>query len=188
MSAIGKKQCNVNIVGFDKRAHLAQVVAIDQQVYEQPWNKKDFIRHDSLNYRGIVAKLGKEIVGYLFYRLGKSKFHIVNIVVRPGYRRCQIASQMIQRLIAKLSNRCRTWHHVRIGITLEVHETSLVAQVFFRNFFQSQKQGLLLPTKVLWGYYKDGGILEDAYCMEYRIPTLVVDALGRPINRIGHLL
>ena len=61
---------------------------------------------------------------------------------------------MVAKLISKLSS------HRRTRITLEVRETNLAAQLFFRT------QGFK-AMRVLRTYYEDSG--EDAFLMQYRL-------------------
>ena len=71
----------------------------------------------------------------------------------PEFRRMGIGSQMIRKLIGKLSSQRRS------RIMLEVRETNLAAQLFFReNGFRA--------VSVLREYYEDTP--EDAYVMQYR--------------------
>jgi [ribosomal protein S18]-alanine N-acetyltransferase len=85
--------------------------------------------------------------------LHKSRIHVLNFAVAPAYRRSGVGSQMIAKLTAKLSTQRRS------RIVLEVRETNLPAQLFFReNGFRA--------VSVLHGYYADTP--EDAYIMQHR--------------------
>ena len=100
----------------------------------------------------MVAEQGEKVVGFMIYELHKIKLHILNFAVHPAYRRLGIGSQMVAKLIGKLSS------HRRTRITLEVRETNLPAQLFFRA------QGFR-AVRVLRGFYEDSG--EDAFLMQY---------------------
>src|SRR3954454_1662278 len=101
----------------------------------------------------MVAEQGEKVVGFMIYELHKNKLHILNFAVHPGCRRAGVGSQMVAKLISKLSS------HRRTRITLEVRETNLGAQLFFsKQTFRA--------TRVLRAYYEDSG--EDAFLMEYR--------------------
>ena len=94
-----------------------------------------------------------------------------HLIVVPGYRRRGIGTQMIGKLIGKLSAGRRT------RITLEVRETNLPAQLFFRdNGFRA--------VSVLRDYYEDTP--EDAYVMPYRFRQAAA-APFQPANRIARL-
>jgi [ribosomal protein S18]-alanine N-acetyltransferase len=77
---------------------------------------------------------------------------------------------MVAKLISKLSS------HRRTRITLEVRETNLPAQLFFR------KQEFR-AIRVLRAYYEDSG--EDAFLMQYRFADDSGDDLDEAVNRIA---
>ncbi len=79
---------------------------------------------------------------------------------------------MIEKLIGKLSSQRRT------GITLEVRETNLGAQIFFR-------QSGFQATNVLREFYDDS--TEDAYVMQYYYQTDEAEMI-LPMNRIDRRL
>ena len=74
------------------------------------------------------------------------------------------------KLISKLSS------HRRTRITLEVRETNLPAQLFFRA------QGFR-ALRVLRGYYEDSG--EDAFLMQYHLAGDASDDMDEAVNRIA---
>src|SRR5262249_2168478 len=118
------------------------------------WTEEDFLRClRQRNCIGMVAEQGEKVIGFMIYELHKSKLHILNFAVAPGYRRLGVGAQMVAKLISKLSNQRRT------RISLEVRETNLAAQLFFRG------QGFR-AMRVMRGYYEDTG--EDAFIMQYR--------------------
>src|SRR5262249_22554643 len=100
----------------------------------------------------------------------KSKLHILNFAVHPQHRRCHVGTQMVAKLISKLSS------HRRTKITLEVRETNLSAQLFFRN------QGFK-AVRVLRAYYEDSG--EDAFLMQYAIGDDTPEDADEAVNRIA---
>jgi ribosomal-protein-alanine N-acetyltransferase len=106
----------------------------------------------------------------MIYELHKSKLHILNFAVSPLYRRSAIGSQMVAKLISKLSS------HRRTRITLEVRETNLPAQLFF------SKQSFR-AVRVLRNYYEDTG--EDAFLMQYRIASDTGEEIEETTNRIA---
>jgi len=154
------------------RRDLPEVLAIEAQGFEFPWLEDDFIR--SLRQRnciGMVAEYEEEVVGFMIYELLKTRIHVLNFAVAEDVRRRGVGSQMIAKLIAKLST------HRRSRLILEVRETNLPAQVFFReNGFRA--------VSVLRSYYADTP--EDAYLMQYRYrPESQPEILS--INRITRL-
>jgi [ribosomal protein S18]-alanine N-acetyltransferase len=136
------------------RRDMPEVLGIEAAGFEFPWLEDDFIR--SLRQRnciGMVAEHDDRVVGFMIYQLSKARIHVLNFAVADDYRRRGVGSQMIAKLIAKLS--CQR----RSRIALEVRETNLAAQLFFRqNGFRA--------VSVLHGHYSDTP--EDAYTMQYR--------------------
>ncbi len=165
-----KEQVRVHIRWMIRR-DMPEVLHIEQQCFEYSWTEEDFLRClRQRNCIGMVAEQQEKVVGFMIYELHKSKLHILNFAVSPGYRRSGIGGQMVAKLISKLSN------HRRTRITLAVRETNLGAQLFFRN------QGFR-ATRVLRSYYEDSG--EDAFLMQYAFADDIGDELDEAIDRIG---
>ena len=136
------------------RRDMPEVLAAENSSFEYAWTEEDFLRClRQRNCIGMVAEAGEKVVGFMIYELHKSKLHILNFAVSPACRRVGIGNQMVAKLISKLSS------HRRTRITLEVRETNLGAQLFFRS------QGFR-AVRVLRSYYEDSG--EDAFLMQYR--------------------
>lgn len=135
------------------RRDMPEVLAIEGGSFEFPWHEEDFMRClRQRNCIGMVAEHAERIVGFMIYELHKSRLHVLNFAVAPTYRRRHVGAQMIQKLISKLSSQRRT------RVSLEVRETNLPAQLFFkRNGF--------VATAVLRDFYDDS--TEDAYVMQY---------------------
>jgi ribosomal-protein-alanine N-acetyltransferase len=149
-----KDQVRVHIRWMIRR-DMPEVLQTEQESFEFAWTEEDFLRClRQRNCIGMVAEQGEKVVGFMIYELHKSKLHILNFAVQPAQRRVGIGTQMVAKLISKLSS------HRRTRITLEVRETNLPAQLFF------QRQGFK-AVRVLRTYYEDTG--EDAFLMQYRI-------------------
>ena len=153
------------------RRDMPEVLGAERQSFEFAWTEEDFLRClRQRNCIGMVAEQGERVVGFMIYELHKTKLHILNFAVLPAARRRGIATQMVTKLIGKLSS------HRRTRVTLEVRETNLAAQVFFRA--QEFK-----AVRVLRGYYEDSG--EDAFQMEYRLDGDTSEDADDAINRIA---
>ena len=149
-----KEQVRVHIRWMIRR-DMPEVLQTEQQSFEYAWTEEDFLRClRQRNCIGMVAEQGEKVVGFMIYELHKAKLHILNFAVHPVFRRGGVGSQMVSKLISKLSS------HRRTRITLEVRETNLAAQLFFR----SQR---FKAVKVMRSFYEDSG--EDAFLMQYRI-------------------
>jgi ribosomal-protein-alanine N-acetyltransferase len=151
---------------------MPEVLNIEEVSFEFPWSEDDFIRClRQRNCIGMVAEHDENVVGFMIYELHKTRLHVLNFCVSPEYRRRGVGSQMINKLVGKLS------HQRRTRIMLEVRETNLSAQLFFRRL-------AFRAISVLRDFYEDTA--EDAYLMQFRYQPTVSEAL-MPVNRITRL-
>src|SRR5437868_6907099 len=165
-----KDQVRVHIRWMIRR-DMPEVLQTEQESFEYSWSEEDFLRClRQRNCIGMVAEQGEKVVGFMIYELHKAKLHILNFAVHPTCRRAGVGSQMVAKLISKLSS------HRRTRITLEVRETNLPAQLFFRS------QGFK-AVRVLRAYYEDTG--EDAFLMQYRLPEATGDDADEAVHRIA---
>jgi [ribosomal protein S18]-alanine N-acetyltransferase len=153
MSIAPQPQACVHIRWMIRR-DMTEVLDIERESFEFPWFEEDFIRClRQRNCIGMVAEHGERVVGFMIYELHKTRLHILNFAVADDMRRRGIGAQMASKLVSKLSSQRRA------RITLEVRETNLAAQLFF-------KQVGFRATSVLRAYYEDSP--EDAYLMQFR--------------------
>lgn len=135
------------------RRDMPDVLAIERASFEFAWSEEDFLC--SLRQRnciGMVAEREGRIVGFMIYELHKSCLRLLNFAVAADTRRQGIGSQMMLRLADKLSQQRRR------EIVLEVRETNLEAQLFFKAVG-------FMALGVLRDRYDD--TTEDAYLMRY---------------------
>lgn len=152
------------------RRDMPEVLRIENDSFEFNWTEEDFLAClRQRNCIGMVAEYDSRVVGFMIYELHKTRLHILNFAVTPGFRRHGVGAQMIEKLINKLSQQRRQ------EIVLEVRETNLAAQLFFHN--QEFR-----AVRVLRGHYADSA--EDAYVMQYRLDAEVPDSFT-PNNRIA---
>ena len=169
-SALAKELIRVHIRWMIRR-DMREVLSTEEASFDQAWTEDDFLRClRQRNCIGMVAEHNERVVGFMIYELHKTRIHILNFAVGPAYRHSAIGTQMVDKLIGKLSG------HRRNKVTLAVRERNLPAQVFFRE------RGFK-AVKVLRNYYEDSG--EDAFQMEYGI---LEDELMPPevsVNRVA---
>ncbi|MBI2479705.1 MAG: ribosomal protein S18-alanine N-acetyltransferase [Planctomycetia bacterium] len=154
------------------RRDMPEVLGIESQSFEFHWSEEDFIRClRQRNCIGMVAEFEEQVVGFMIYELHKTRLHVLNFAVNPAFRRRAVGQAMMSKLVSKLS------HQRRNRILLEVRETNLAAQLFFRNIgFRA--------VSVLRDFYDD--TTEDAYLMQFTYqPADAEEAL--PVNRITRL-
>jgi ribosomal-protein-alanine N-acetyltransferase len=143
------------------RRDMVEVLRAEQNSFDYSWTEDDFLRClRQRNCIGMVAEVDDHVVGFMIYELHKTKLHVLNFAVAPEWRRIGIGTQMVMKLVGKLSS------HRRTKITLAVRESNLAAQLFWRT--QAFK-----ATKVLRSYYEDSG--EDAYLMHYKLAEYLED-------------
>jgi ribosomal-protein-alanine N-acetyltransferase len=153
MSTQLNPQVRINIRWMIRR-DMSEVLAIESGSFEFPWCEEDFVRClRQRNCIGMVAESDDRVVGFMIYELHKSRLHLLNFAVCPEMRRHGVGQQMIEKLVGKLSQQRRS------RIILEVRETNLPAQLFF-------KEVGFRAVSVLRDYYED--TTEDAYVMQYR--------------------
>ncbi len=168
-----KSDFDINVhIRWMIRRDMPEVLNIEQSSFEFPWSEEDFIRClRQRNCIGMVAEYDERVVGFMIYELHKDQLHVLNFSVRPDVRRRGVGMQMVNKLVGKLSQQRRN------RIVLEIRETNLAAQMFFKNLgFRA--------VSVLRDYYDD--TVEDAYVMQYRYKGDIAKPL-EPVNRITRL-
>lgn len=154
------------------RRDMPAVLGIESECFEFSWTEDDFIRClRQRNCIGMVAEQDDQIVGFMIYELHKNRLHVLNFAVAASHRRRGVGKAMLGKLLSKLS------HERRNRIMLEVRETNLEAQLFFKGLgFRA--------VSVLRDFYEDTD--EDAYLMQYRYRASA-EELADPTNRITRL-
>jgi ribosomal-protein-alanine N-acetyltransferase len=148
-----KQEIRVHIRWMIRR-DMPEVLQIERESFEFPWVEDDFIRClRQRNCIGMVAEHEGRIVGFMIYELHRTRIHVLNFAVGAIYRRLGVGGQMVSKLVGKLSVQRRS------RIMLEVRETNLSAQVFFR-------EAGFRAISILHRFYDDTP--EDAYLMQYR--------------------
>ena len=135
------------------RRDMREVLDVEAEAFEFPWSDEDFTR--CLRQRsciGMVAESGDSVVAFMIYELHRSRLHVLNFAVARSHRRLGVGTRMMEKLVGKLTPERRN------RIVLEVRETNLPAQLFFRSLgFRA--------ISVLKDFYQD--TTEDAYLMHY---------------------
>ena len=143
------------------RRDMDEVQAIEEDVFEFPWDEDTFIR--TLRQRNCIAMAAKaeeRVLAYMVYELRPKRLDLLNLAVMGEVQNMGVGRAMIERLMSKLSPQRRT------AISLEVRETNLPAQRFFKRIgFRA--------VKVLHGEYDDTD--EDMYRMELKLSEVKSD-------------
>lgn len=152
-----------------KRKDLRAVMQIERESFKHPWTQDQLacrIRQRRCTSR--IAEWGDEPLGFLIYEIHPTRLHIVSIAVAEDNRNFGVGSALLRYLIDKLSpNR-------RDRILLEVPETNLAAQLFFKlHGFRA--------ISVLREFYDD---CESAYLMQRRYSEPVIRPASRGVTPV----
>lgn len=143
------------------RRDMVEVLEIEQEAFEFPWSDEDFTRcMRQRNCIGMVAEMADSVVAFMIYELHRSRLHVLNFAVRRSHRRLGIGTQMMEKLVGKLTPERRS------RIVLEVRERNLPAQLFFRTLSYR-------AISVLKDFYQD--TTEDAYLMQFVLPAAAAE-------------
>jgi ribosomal-protein-alanine N-acetyltransferase len=147
-----------------RRRHLKGVMAIERQVYPRPWSPNLFLSEMSelRNRAYLVARIGKEVVGYGGVMCYGEEAHVTNIAVDPAHHRHKIGTRLLYDLVQE---------SLRMGamaVSLEVRVSNWGAQRLYSRFG-------FRPVGIRKNYYQETG--EDAVVMwadgvrtpEYRV-------------------
>jgi ribosomal-protein-alanine N-acetyltransferase len=78
------------------------VMALEKSVYPFPWTEgimRDCVR---IGYGCWTLWQADHLVGYLFYSEAVQEAHVLNLCIRPDYRRQGLAQYMMRQLISQL--------------------------------------------------------------------------------------
>jgi ribosomal-protein-alanine N-acetyltransferase len=141
-----------------KERDIPGALLVEEASFEFPWTEEDFVKcldPKDLNCHGKVFYYEGKIIAFMIYKLEDFHIDLINLAIDPNYRRCGIGSQMIANLIERL-----TWQRWR-RLIVEVRETNLTAQLFFRK-------NKLRAISTLYNHYEHTP--EDAYVMQIWCP------------------
>ncbi len=135
------------------RRDMLEVLAIESFCFLEPWSEEDFYRClRQRNCIGMVAEHDQRISGFMIYELHRDRLQVLNFAVHPACWRRRIGQGMANKLKEKLVGGRRK------HIALEIRESNLHAQLFFRAMgFQA--------TEILRDFYQNTN--EDAYRFEF---------------------
>lgn len=115
-----------------RRAHLPQILEIEQTAYPQPWSEGVFRDELAMQAGGsrhyLVAMLGGRVVGYGGLIYMDDAAHVTNVAVDVSLRRRGIATELMLDL-AREARRAGM-----ASLTLEVRESNVSAQSLYRRF------------------------------------------------------
>ncbi len=135
-----------------RRRHLRGVLRIEEQVYPRPWSHTLFLSELALRSTRwyVVAKVGRDVVGYAGLMLSTEDGHVTTIAVDPKWHRHQIGTRLLLALAREALARDAR------NLTLEVRLSNKGAQFLYRRFG-------FAPVGVRKDYYPETN--EDALVM-----------------------
>jgi len=135
-----------------RRRHLRGVVRIESQVYPRPWSHSLFVSELALRSSRayVVARVGREVVGYAGLMMSMTDGHVTTIAVDPAWHRRGIGTRLLLTLAHEAIDRGA------LAMTLEVRLSNRAAQEMYKRFGFN-------AVGVRKGYYADTG--EDALVM-----------------------
>ncbi len=135
-----------------RRRDLRRVMAIEHAVFPEPWSHGVFVSELSLRrgraYR--VARIGKEMVGYVGLMFVEEEAHVTTVAVAPEHQGRGIGTQIMLGAV-RIAQDEGARH-----VSLEVAVGNERAQGLYRRFG-------FMPVGVRKGYYQLTG--EDAFVM-----------------------
>ena len=140
-----------------RKAHIAGIVKIEQQVFKTPWTEEMFAQElqDSRLSMAYVVLNDGELIGYMIAWLLRQEVHLINIAVEPSCQRSGVGRMMLRYLFDLAA------HNKRRFITLEVRESNESAIKLYETF--GFKRIGVRPR-----YYEQDG--EDAVVMVRFVP------------------
>jgi [ribosomal protein S18]-alanine N-acetyltransferase len=135
-----------------RRRHLRGVMAIERQAYSRPWSPNLFIAEmtEPNNRNYLVARMDKDVAGYIGLICYGDEAHITNIAVDPMLQGHYIAHRLLyEELLAAIQMGAH-------AVSLEVRVTNWRAQRLYGRFG-------FRPVGVRRNYYAE--LHEDALIM-----------------------
>jgi ribosomal-protein-alanine N-acetyltransferase len=131
--------------------HLSAIEEIERSSYTTPWSRSMFAGELAKPASVCLGAFeGEDLVGYLIISRYVDAWHVMNIAVRPEFRRRGIATALLERLFELTSDGSKR------GYTLEVRVSNLGAIKLYERLGFSAR-----GTRR--GYYTDNR--EDALIM-----------------------
>lgn len=107
--------------------NLPEVLAIEARSFHDPWDARDFARHQRGVIRHVAYLPDGTIVGYALYRISRKKLVILNLAVHPEYRRRGVGRALMEGAFRALKNLRKS------GIVVEVLREDTRSREYFRS-------------------------------------------------------
>jgi len=115
-----------------QRRDIREIMPIENAVYPKPWTEKVFQDEIEMMHRNqrlyLVARVGRELVGYCGLLFANDDAHITNVAVSPRWQHCGVATELMLEIASEARSRGFQ------ALTLEVRHTNVAAQELYRRF------------------------------------------------------
>ena len=138
-------------------ARLAAVVAIEEQAYEHPWTRGNFMDSVRAGYQAQLLVAGQQLLGYFVAMKGVDEVHLLNLTVAPDNQGQGWGRVMLDALAQWSRGQGAQW------LWLEVRASNQRAQLIYTQHGYRR-------VGERKAYYPDGlGKREDAVVMSLKL-------------------
>lgn len=110
------------------KGDLPEVVAIEEQIFSDPWPRSAFAEQISgESWGAIVAEADDKIIGYACYYIVDGESHLTNIAVVPTYRRKSVAKRLLESILQIVRENKSEY------LLLEVRPSNVTARAFYER-------------------------------------------------------
>ena len=133
--------------------HVSQVAELEKLCFSDPWSEKSVASelNNPLSL-WLVAQEGERLAGYVGSQTVLDETDMMNIAVHPDYRRCGVARQLVEELVAGLKRRGSRC------LTLEVRASNDPARKLYeklgfqqiglrKNYYRNPREDALILRK-----------------------------------------
>ncbi len=133
-----------------ERRHIPQIAALEKALFNDPW-LEPALEPELENELALwlVALEGDAVAGYVGSQTVLGEADMMNLAVRPDYRRRGIAKRLVEELIARLP---------ASSLTLEVRQSNAAAIALYealgfrqvglrKNYYRSPREHALILKK-----------------------------------------
>ena len=135
---------------------LDQVMAIENEVYAQPWTRGNFCDSLAAGYHCRIMELSGEVVGYSVVSTGAGEAHLLNLSIAAQWQRRGLGRELL-RFMIELAR--EVFVH---KIYLEVRPSNFAG----RRLYAAAGFAEVAARR---GYYPGLGSREDAVIMELEL-------------------
>ncbi len=137
-------------------ADLGAIERIEQRSYPTPWSRSMFAgeiaKQSSLCLGAIDREASDRLVGYLIISRYADAWHIMNVAVDEGYRRCGIATRLLNRLFELTAGDDRRGYTLEVrvsnGDAIRLYEAlGFVARGVRRGYYTDNREDALIMWK-----------------------------------------